>query len=438
MIRFLWNQAVKLENLYLFLPLFMLFLYGAQGVIGIIIFNDQSAREFLLVLVMGIGAYLAAYWFFKKKLAPRLKVNTVECVSRWPLGTWIAWVFGAYFIIIIYAVLSSEKIALLEALRGASGVDISYAREALFKTRSGWERSLVYLFALFSSVLVPYFLVICYLGRKKYRHVLLVLFILSLIPSMEKALIIKPLLPLCLIAFNGYLPRRYSYIFPALLLVFIFGTTHLSSISGGGGTDDVAAVDQKGFILSDSGELLGVDPTVVRHYKKYFPFGVDSSSKYLVNRVLWIPYVTAYDWIRYFHDKLDSEHLYGRTSLLVSTLTFQTKYPMEHEVFSYQWGGQNIPTATANANFLVDAFVNFGWTGVLVFAAGFGAITALIASLNNPAAKACYYFFAYQVAGGGLMAVLFSGGLAIFVLLAIFVRPDTFDAIGNMPPDLKK
>ena len=111
---------------------------------------------------------------------------------------------------------------------------------------------------------------------------------------------------------------------------------------------------------------------------------------------------------------------------------------MEHEVFSYQWGGQNIPTATANANFLVDAFVNFGWTGVLVFAAGFGAITALIASLNNPAAKACYYFFAYQVAGGGLMAVLFSGGLAIFVLLAIFVRPDTFDAIGNMPPDLKK
>ena len=96
---------------------------------------------------------------------------------------------------------------------------------------------------------------------------------------------------------------------------------------------------------------------------------------------------------------------------------------MEKEVFIYQFGAGGPLTAAANTTFLVDAFVNFGWMGVALFAALFAALTRLIDCLDNPAAKACYYYFAYQVAVGGLLGVLFSNGMLVFILLALFTKP---------------
>jgi hypothetical protein len=42
--------------------------------------------------------------------------------------------------------------------------------------------------------------------------------------------------------------------------------------------------------------------------------------------------------------------------------------------------------------------------------------------MENPVGTSCYYLFAYQVAVGGLPAVMFGDGLILLIILSLFVR----------------
>lgn len=434
-------SVINFRHLWVFLPLLLVLLYGIQGVAGVLIFNNYAASQFVGIFTIGISAYVLTYLSLRKYLPGLPWLESKTRAYRLPVEWWIKAISVAYFLLVIYAVASSEKIALWEAINGASAADIAHARETLFKARTGWEQSLVYLNALFSSALMPYVLVVCCLEKKSYRHILLSLFVVSLLPSLEKSLAIKAFLPLIIVAFNGYLSRRSGYLFIALMLSIILGTTYLTKMGridpAQQGHQIVGAeleklVRQAEQNLQDQQNsqaqqhLLALQAEKVFQAKfaaKYQPFGNGNQWIYLINRVFWIPYVTAYDWLEYFHEKMYDEYLHGSTSLLVSALTGQHQYPMEKKVFVYQFGTNGPPTAAANATFLVDAFVNFGWVGVALFAALFAALTRLVDWCDNPAAKACYYYFAYQVAVGGLFGVLFSDGMLVFVVLALFTKP---------------
>ena len=168
-------------------------------------------------------------------------------------------------------------------------------------------------------------------------------------------------------------------------------------------------------------EQLDMDFRALEKFRKQNIFGSGQMS-FAVNRVLWIPYITAYDWLSFFHEKLSGEYLLGRTSGLLGLITGRPIFPMEREVFSYQFGGAALTTAAANACFLVDAFVNFGWIGVIVYAGLFAALTWVVVKQGNPAMQACYYYFALQASMGGLSGVLFSNGMIFLICLAFFVR----------------
>lgn len=473
-------SVVDLKHLWMFLPLLLVFLYGIQAVAGVLVYKNQAASQFVWILSLGIFTYVLTYLSLRKYLVDLSGLERITSAYQLPTDRWIKAISGVYFLLMIYALASAEKVALWEAINGASSTDIAYAREVLFKTRVGWDRSLLYLNALFSTALMPYVLAVCYLERKSYRHILLSLFVISLVPSLEKALVIKAFLPLIIVAFSGYLSRRSGYLFIMLMLIFISGTTYLTKM----GRVDPAQESQKNHQIGGDELVKLIQQTLLakrseetqlalqiqqaelalqgKHGKqaeqtlralqaqqallvqqneqillslraeqdfqakvvaKYLPFGVGSQWIFLVNRILWIPYITAYDWLGYFQEKMQGKYLHGRTSMLVSTLSGQTQYPMEKEVFVYQFGPNGPPTAAANATFLVDAFVNFGWIGVALFAAFFATLTRLVDWFDNPAVKACYYYFAYQVAMGGLFGVLFSNGMLVLVILALFMRP---------------
>ena len=447
------------RNLWLFLPTLLMFLYGMQGVAGVLIFRDQVASQFVVLLIIGLLAYVLTYLSLRRYLPVIPCLERITDTYRLSGDGWIKAISAVYFLLMIYAVISSKKIALWEAINGASSADIAHAREALFKARAGWELSLVYLNALFSSALMPYVLVVCYLEKKSYRHILLSLFVISLLPSLEKALVIKAFLPLIIAAFSGYLPRRSGYLFIVLMLSIILGTTQLTKIGQRDPVLQILQAQQSRQVVgvelaqsiqqalqalqalqSQQSQKVELDKLIqqaqknlkdlqaeqafqAKNLSKYQPFGHGNQGQFLMNRVFWIPYITAYDWLGYFHEKMHDEYLLGRTSLVVSALTGQCQYPMEKEVFVYQFGAGGPPTATANANFLMDAFVNFGWIGVALFAALFAALTRSVELIDNSAAKACYYYFAYQVAVGGLLAVLFGNGMLIFIVLALFTKP---------------
>ena len=146
---------------------------------------------------------------------------------------------------------------------------------------------------------------------------------------------------------------------------------------------------------------------------------------FALNRLIWIPYVTAYDWLRYFSEKLHNKFLGGSTSLFTSKILGVEKFPMEREVFKYQFGDGGPQTGSANALFLVDAFVNFGWIGVVAYAFLLALIVFVVSLVNNPAMVACLYFYLIQAAGGGLLGILFGNGLLLLIFLSFYVRPNS-------------
>jgi hypothetical protein len=597
---------LKFEHVWLFMPIILFAIYIPQSVAGIYLFGDRSSFQVFFVIVLGLLIYSFTYVFFghRNYLENKKWCNFNPRVS---LSKYFAViVLGAYFAIILYAVLTSEKIALWEALRGASANDVALARESLFKTRTGWERLLPYANAVFSTALIPFILATYYLEKKRYRHVVFVLFVASLLVSMEKVLVLKALLPLIVLGCNGYFSMRRVFQF------FIFGFMVVSAafyFSRMGQVDvqsqnkqtiqnlvsmqtdlldteretkkiiqvfnsqqaelfdteretkkiiqDLKSQQAKLFdteretkkIIQDlKSQQAGLFDTEretkkiiqdlkskqaglfdkewelkksIKEQLKFYtdeqPRQIDSARKsikeqlkfytdeqprqiesarksikeqlkfYVVeqprqiesarksikeqlkfytdeqpsqiesarksikeqleyyswannyiekynifgagqfafafNRVFWIPYITAYDWLGFWEKTFSGSYLLGRTSGLISWISNQAQFPMEQEVFKYQFGG-GVDSAAANACFLIDAFVNFGWLGVLAYAAIFAALTRIIVVQGNLAMMACYPYFAFQASMGGMTGVLFSNGMLLLILIAFFIKPN--------------
>ena len=474
-------SPLQFGNLWLFLPLLLLLLYGPQMLVGIFIFGDKAAYELVGVMTFGVIVYVSVCVglsklnissTFAKSQPARLAISTDAAV---------AFIFVTYFFVIAYAVLTSERVALLEALSGASVDDIVFAREALFKNRVGWEKSLPYINAMLSSALMPFALAICYVEKKPWRHGLLILFAVSLLPSLEKALILKALLPIVLLGFNGYFSKRNIIYVAATIVVVIGAMFFVAKVGKIDATSEneksikmlelqktsllemnksnqksvedlnlqirslekkeIKSYEEKKLALEKqinfqiyiqakqiSSGLESVDKQLiyyknaVRYVHKYFVFG-PGQLNFLLNRVFWIPYVTAYDWLGYFNERLNGKLLLGRTSSLLAAIAGQSQFPMEREVFKYQFGEGGPQTAAANGVFLADAFVNFGWYGVLIYATLFALLTKIVMMQSNPAMQACYYYFALQISMGGMPGVLFSNGMLLLVGLSFLVRP---------------
>lgn len=433
------------KYLWLFLPSLLIALYGIQALVGLYIYHDEIASEFFRILALGLFFYLLTYSLLNKHFGSKKILDHPPVFLKQSTDWWIKGVSLAYFLLIIYALLTSQKIALWESINGASAQNIAFAREALFKDRTSYEIVLVYLNSIFSSALMPYVLVLSYLEKKSYRHFLLIIFLISFLPSLEKGLVIKVLLPLFIIAFNGYLSRRIGYLFIFLMIIFVLGVTNLTKmgsqlniqdnqdVSGSKLVQEIHRVDnvvkntlnneEENKEKKELNHLREVLAYQNQQANKYYPLGAGNQSVFLANRVLWIPYITAYDWLGYFHNVMLGSYINGQSSRIISILTGKPQFEIEKKVFIYQYGAGGPKTASANTVFLVDAFVNFGWLGVALSAILVAFLTFLVASFNNPAIKACYFYFAYQLSMGGLSGVMFSDGMLILLVFSIFIKP---------------
>ncbi len=455
--------VTQFRNSWLIFPLLLLVFYVPQALWGMHLFGDKSAVQLIFILMLGLLAYSATYLILKKVGPVSLGILNADRTMKQSSDYFVPVVSAFYFLLIAYVLLTAQKIALLEAFRGASADDITFAREALLKTRVGWERLLPYLNSIFSSALMPFALMISYLERRPYRHWLFLLFCLSLLPSLEKVLILKAMVPLIMLGLNGYFPRRWIVL---LIGSAIFSVGAAFYLAKSGGVDYLKQSQeamahlrwQQDLLpdawrndlnskIKDSKEYRTANNYYVDYERnllqqieftqgeihtieKYNPFG-NSPSAYKTNRLLWIPYVTAYDWILYFNDRLDGRLLKGATSTLLAKLLDQKNFFMEREVFKFQFGSGGVQTGAANAVFLADAFVNFGWIGVALYASLLAILIYAVTILSNPAMQACLYYFLIQLSMGPLPGVLFSNGLLLLIVLSIFIRPrkDTPDLV---------
>jgi hypothetical protein len=432
-------NASSFGKVEIFLPCLMLIFFGVQSLAGIAFLGGRAAYEFLGIFVLG----LVAYWVSIKVAEKYVKKNKWGLILERNDGFFIFCVSSIsflYFSLVLIALVTAEKVALWEALRGATSFEIAQAREMLFRGRSD-GRSLLYLSSILSSAFMPYIVMLCFIRKSKMAWPLFVIFSISLTLSLEKALILKAMLPMFLLAANGYVPKRMLYITPLLAIMTLVGMNHLArggDDGASGGTISVSTVDvyyssegngvdnidfSRRINLRQGGEMM----TLGQHVLKYYPLRGKTGLGYLANRMLWIPYITAYDWLKYFDEEMGRKHAMGTTSLLVSKLAGVEQLPMERNIFAYQFGLAPGQSAGANTNFLVDGFINFGYIGIIVLSALIGFGVAYFKKQQNPAAMACLYFFLFQLSGGGFLGVLLGGGLLFFIFLVLVLGPDSKD-----------
>ena len=438
-------NPLKFQNIWLFIPTLTIIFFGIQSIVGLFYLGGSASWQVIWIILVGILSYITAYWFFKS--SNRYK-PTPFFISSTGIERALIIIAVAYFTLILYLCATVEKIAILDALQGATALEISESREMFFRTRSGVEKSLVYIFTIFSSAVMPYFLMMGFINKIKIALPIFILFLISLLLSMEKALLMKAMLPIFLISLNGYFPKKWMIISPLIIALVLLSMTYLARGSDDGksvGTISTVAVfpsipneidlDDRNSSYDERDEMNqrlglfqgGKQLTLGQHIRKYYPLRGKTGFGFLVNRIVWIPYITAYDWIKYFHEEMNGEHALGKTSSFISTVLGEKKVPVEQYVFDYQFGLGPTQTAGANANFMVDAFVNFGWIGVFLIPVFMGWAVSLIESLNNPAASAGFYFYLLQLLGGGFLGSFLGGGLAIYILIICIFQPQKYE-----------
>jgi hypothetical protein len=419
----------KFSSLWAFIPISYLLLFLPQSVIGIFYLDGGIALEVIKIFLLGLIAYLAGYqiikYFLLKYSGPKFWI--IE-LSEKKFFIFTCFIFTIYFFLLFYVALTSERVPLWEALSGASSLEIAQSREMLFHSQFGMGRSLIYLYSILTSAFIPYLLMIFFINKTKLAWLFYIAYYLSLLVPMEKALFIKAFLPFFLIAANGYLSRRTLWV---SLLAALFILSSMGYLARGRDNGESHGAPNQNISNTSEWELNqcinifqnGKCLSRIEHSKKYYPLINYGVMGYLVNRALWIPYVTGYDWIEYFQNRLRSGHTEGRTSTLVSKLLGKERIPMEQFVFDYQFGLGATQFAGANANFMIDGYVNFGMIGVILISSFMGFFIAVIEQLKNPAACACIYLFLFQLLGGGFLGTFFGGGLLLFLLLIYFFRP---------------
>lgn len=414
------------------LPVFlMLAIYLPASIFGLYIFRDVYSVVFLVLLLVFVIIY---YWLYPR-FSMRLFGRHMESFF-WKVGdqinwTVIAWVsVGLYVATIIVASHTTDFTPLGAALRGGSDLDIANSRANFLANRSGIESLLRYSAVILGRAVMPFLIVYAYWTKNRFRHLLLIALLLCYFIFLEKALPIFLFLPLILLN----LQKRRLFLVATNLLSLLIAIGLLAFLAQGGLHDATKNLNvQKKDYISEKSTLANItknvitDDPMLHFYPLYLAIpelgnqaGIKYRSVIILNRALWIPYVTAYDWLKFQDVVLNGELTYGRSIGIVSWLLGEPKLQIERMVYKYQGLGGD---GASNTVFFVDAKIAFGWYGVFIYCILFTLIAKLILSSKNEPAMIASVTGFFTVCLSPLTASLLSGGLFFYLILCIFVRP---------------
>lgn len=388
------NQpSILMILLLLFYVVFPLFLYW----IG----NDFVHLQGVIIGL--IGCIGCAFGIFFATVLGRLRLDALKI---FPSGLYIHSLTIFFLFFIILTVASAKSLPLIEALSGASAESVSVSRELFLKGRSGWQVVLVYVNAVLSGALLPFALVLSFSEKRPIRWILLCVFFCYSIIFLEKAFFLRCLLPL-LSFYSVRIMRPKLYLQFLLLSIVPFMLFFNTIISGFGMSGEI--IQKTSFY-----EFFSAD---------YSSFANSGPIKFLFWRILAVPVFTFIDSFRVFNIQVGSDYLLGATSSFFSILFDLERIKFERIVFESQWGQTLTGTGSANSVFFVEAFVNFGYLGVLLFGIIVGFISKKISDSKLVALSSLSILFSFSVFAGGLIGVLLSNGYLFLFLMIFLVKP---------------
>jgi hypothetical protein len=289
-------------------------------------------------------------------------------------------VFAAFAVFAAITLATAPSVPLLQALRGASVEQIALSREEFLKARTGAGAVLPYLNAMLTSSLVPYALAIALLGRYRVAWFALAVFFAYSLVFMEKAFFLRLLLPMMalVVVVDARMPKLWWMLAAAVGLL-----TANIAMSG---------------------------------------FGSEGIGRFLLYRMLEVPPATVIDSLDYWELAHGSRWLDGATSTLIASVLGLERVPFERDVFVYQFGDFETGTASSNAAFFVEAYVNFGWTGVMAASVALGVVVGHVGRSRDAALRCTLPLLLYTVFLGGLLGALFGGGLLILLAMAAWIN----------------
>lgn len=400
--------------------------YCFQNVVGVSTLPRELVTRFLMILILSVLVTIVAYF-----VAPRLQIGL-----RWPIRftekqfNYLAISsILAYVVILLVACLTAKAVPIVAAFGGAGAADLADLRESLFRTRMGGWGTLNYLYVIFNNSIMPIVTVYFFWGLRKGRWLVALIFAIGLTLTLQKGAIFSLSLPLLtFFAMQRRLWISFTIILLTLLVIvfmYVFASGRVGALMNL--TEVKDQLFQRGVVANVS----DVPPV-------YNVMGSSSQLALALNRILWIPYVTAIDWLRYQRDHLEGRYVMGRSIRPVAFIFGIDPLYLEREVSSMQWGQNSTGTASSNAIFFVDAWVNFGFFGVVFYSFLFGVVIRLISDSQFPPLIASAIVPIYTACFVSLTAIFFSGGLAIFCVLAVLVGARQNFSHSHREPTLQK
>lgn len=392
------------------LPILLVCVFYSVPALGGVLFDGSSEAARLLLLSFGGGlVYFIGYKFFCAASFSCFFSGFLKVRLKWQAITLL--VFLVYFSVIIYACFTAPGIALVAALKGVPMGELSGLREEFLRTREGWEKGLNYIYSICITSLVPFAIAKMFVVKARFRFFMLFAFLLSLALTLEKGRTVVAMLPLVVLYVNsGDHKKAYRAIYALVLIVGL-----ISIVARGGLTSNEAT--------TTSAALEGV-PEQYNLFK-----GESGQGYYIMNRVGYIPYITAIDWLNYREQVLRGDDVNGRSIGIVAFLLDQEKINLEREVFAFQWGQNDTGTGSSNTAYFVDAYLNFGVFGVIIYSLILSFIVRIVVISNDAALISCLSIPLLYVCFTSLPAVLFSGGLGFLFILALMFKIDSREVI---------
>ncbi|MFA7351320.1 MAG: oligosaccharide repeat unit polymerase [Methylotenera sp.] len=356
---------------------------------------ELAMLSFVSCFFLGIGFYLPLFDYRFRINAKRMAIKSNTLHSA-------VWIFFIVFILITFA--TAQSIPIISVFQGAGADELSQQRGDFLKGRVGMESALLYISTIFVGALLPYSLINLFIEKSRLRYYLMMIFFVYTISTLQKALFLSVVFPLIYLVSRkvkfGYL-RILSIVIISLIIIFVV------TILASGGQSDFNMPQQEldiGVYFSSS----------------YAPSGAFDM---LVWRSISVPLFTAADTLLVFHESFGGQQLLGATSNLLSTLFSMERIPLEKLVFEYEWTWNDI--ANANAVFITDAYVNFGWVGVILFSTFVGQSLRWFYKSKDEAFKSLWLLYCFGLFSASLIGMMFSNGYLLIFLIAFFVKLKT-------------
>lgn len=416
-------------------------------------------RQFSLAQIIAINALpvaivifitlqgIAASFFFHDWLSIKLTILSLICIAFYYIGFFLSFNISQereprsarpykilfFFLIFIYLFsylllyINAGGIPLIQHF--LTNENTSELRANLYKNLDFPWIILAYVTSILGKGFIPFALITLKTNYNKniYTPILFLLIFIS-ISAFEKIHLAWLFIPLSIY----YIHTKEFKKFLRTLIIFIFLLTGISWVSL---SSELASAPSQQVVTTENPpsiskvNLLYTEQTTnltnaslpeEDNYQFLLSSrNPNSSAFYIFNRLLWIPFITAYDTLLYWDQNYDSFILFGVNRHLSKIFNIEFAN-LEKNVFMFQFKSGEETTGNSNSFFIAESYAGFGIIGVVVFSLFTGLIFGFFIKTNIISVVCAAPMIALGLISVSLISTLFSGGLGLFII-SIFI-----------------